>query len=110
MMFKFVLASVLVFSFSGCCTFAKRTCFPPCDPPKVITVNKCSLPGPVTLPAAQNTTEACPPEYVCYDEENAKNLVRRESVLKDWIEDAKKLNEENSESSETTPETEPDTE
>lgn len=105
-MIKVLMSSILVFSLSGCCTFAKRTCFPPCEPPRVITVNKCSLPGPVTLPAAQNSTEGCPPEYVCFDEENAKNLVRRESVLKDWIEDAKKLNEEKTEPSEPKPDTE----
>jgi len=71
---------------------AKRSCFPACPPDRVLTVNKCTLPGKVSLPPVTNTEVNCPSEYICYDEKNSKNLYIREEILKQWIIEARKMN------------------
>ena len=102
-MFKPVFLLCLCLQFmSGCCMLAKRSCFPACPPTRVVTEAKCKLPGKIALPAATNTTVNCPSKYVCYDKENAKNLFRREDVLKQWINEARKNNESPSSQPSTT--------
>jgi len=90
-MFRFV-CGVFLFSFllSGCCLLAKRSCFADCDPPKIVTVSKCKLPGTITLPAApRSKSDACPVPLICYDKTSASNLLIREGRMKAWIKETR---------------------
>lgn len=62
-------------SISGCCWMAKRDCFPPCPPDKVVIVEKkCDMPPKPTLPKVSMTSSGCPEDYVCFDKDNAAKL------------------------------------
>lgn len=88
-MLKYIFVLLTVISFSGCCWMSKRSCFPACPPLPVVEVQKCRLPGPVTLPPVKRDTSSCPQSLVCYDSENAAKIAERESKLKDWVKEAK---------------------
>lgn len=85
---SFIMALAAMLGLSGCCWLAKRDCFPPCPPPHhtVVEVERtCELPPKLKFEAFNRTEEGCPPEFVCYDRDNAAKIARRLSDMKDWI-------------------------
>jgi hypothetical protein len=69
---------------AGCCWMARRDCFPPCDPPKLVEVAKpCDLPAPVQLEPFQRAE--CDPKLVCYSAPEAAKLAANIDRLKTWI-------------------------
>lgn len=85
-----VLAALAVFAVSGCCAFSSRSCYPACPPPKIIEVSKCKLPDPVSLPGYTRTVSGCPTGLNCFDDTNMFNIIRRDTLLKQWIQEAKR--------------------
>ena len=83
----------LVITSSGCCWFAKRTCYPSCPKPitKTITIEKpCRLPPKLKLAAVrQMDCQVGGRPAVCFDMLNAVKLAQREADLKDWIREAR---------------------
>jgi hypothetical protein len=74
--------AVMAVAFCGCC----KTC----PPPKTEIVTRlvehsCELPPKPVLPVA-TLTEDCPTGKVCYSFEQAKNILRRDMAMRDWIE------------------------
>ena len=89
-MIRFVIA-IQVVLLSGCCWTAKRTCFPPCPPKTVVTVEKhCKLPPPIKLSKIKRTEDGCPKDHACYDMENAGKLAKRLSDMADFIKETRK--------------------
>lgn len=86
---RWVLCSLSVLMLSSCCRFAKRDCFPPCDPPKVVQVAKpCELPPALVLPKVsyvETGPVTCPSSWVCYDTVNAALLAMTLSKLRVWV-------------------------
>jgi hypothetical protein len=78
----------LLFSCQGCCATAKRSCFPPCDPPTrvVVEVEKsCELPPRLQLAAVRRST--CPdrPTWACFEPLEGGKLAKNLAALKTWI-------------------------
>jgi hypothetical protein len=83
------LAIVLFCSFlSGCCTLAKRSCFPVCDDRPIVIQSTCKLPPMMILDPVSRSKDKCPDEFVCYDMKNARMIADRESRMKAWIKEA----------------------
>lgn len=85
---RLVLVLVAVGSISGCCAFSSRSCYPACPPPTVIEVSKCKLPDPVLLPPYTKAL-GCPDGLYCFDGANMFNILRRDSLMQNWIKEAK---------------------
>lgn len=88
----FVIAIFLILT--GCCWFAKRECYPKCDPtpPKIIQLEKpCTLPPDLVLEPIKRIQ--CPKEisdWICFTPEEAGKLVLRIADMTDWILEAQK--------------------
>lgn len=83
---------LLVLLLPGCCWFAKRNCFPPCDPPRTVVVTTeqtCELPPQLVLNAVKRTE--CPgnPTWACYEPLEGGKLAANLSALKTWIREAR---------------------
>lgn len=86
------LCLLFLLGLPGCCRFAKRDCFPPCDPPKVVTVQSmCELPPLPDLPSVERTEMGCPITWACYDLPNSARLAVRVGKMMDWIREARAL-------------------
>jgi len=80
---------ILLVNVPGCCWLAKRSCFPACPAPTVVTLEKpCALPPPLHLDLVK-TVPCAGPSVACFDAENAGLLAKRESSMKDWIKEAR---------------------
>ena len=84
---------VLALFVPGCCWWAKRDCFPPCDPAPpatVVTVEKtCALPPALKLPGVTRTDKDCPETMVCYAVPEAAKLALRQARMKTWIKEVR---------------------
>jgi hypothetical protein len=79
------LALVLALFLAGCCWWARRDCFPQCDPPQLVEVAKpCSLPPPVVLEPFRRT-ECADPKSICYSVGEAAKIAENIDALKTWI-------------------------
>jgi len=84
-----VLSALLAFTVSGCCAFSSRSCYPACPPPKIIEVSKCKLPDALSLPSYSKHTP-CPTGLYCFDDTNMFKIIRRDALMKQWIQEAKR--------------------
>ena len=89
MLVRYLSLVCLGFVLSGCCWFAKRSCFPECPKPlpaKVVTVEKpCELPPKLLLPRVSQTNEGCAADQVCFTADQGALIAAREALLKGWI-------------------------
>lgn len=73
-----------------CCgRLAARWCPRPEPQAPVVLEGSCSLPGPLSLPQAAPQVKGCPEKLICFDVPNAAALAQRESVMKQWIREAR---------------------
>lgn len=87
--FLFLMILILLVVFltqGGCCSWCKVE-----QPkPQMIEVPvACNLPtGPLSLPIPKQAMN-CPEKFVCFDTINAARIADRDSILKQWIREAK---------------------
>lgn len=57
--------------------------------PVALEPEACLPPGPGLLPVPQGTEKDCPVHLVCFTIENAAKIAGRDSILKQWVREAK---------------------
>ena len=80
---RLLLVYVTVLSVGGCCTFCKK---PPVTIEKPVEVEvKCKLPPVPDLPEPKRMEICAGVSVLCFDMENSKKLIMRDSQQKQWI-------------------------